>query len=432
MSLISGNEKIFAKGVIGNVRKAQEDSHGWKLGTPNGDLFVVCDGMGGHVGGAMASQTAVNCIVEYIEKEKYATPVEALNGALQYANMQILGYANDHPEYKGMGTTACIVLMQDDGVWIAHVGDSRIYLFLGKERKLHRITKDHSYVQTLVDAGQITDEMAEHHPNKNRIMKALGIKPELQPSFNSEGKPIHPKNGDIFLICSDGLSGMIPDRTIERVLGEKTSLEEKGEELINHAMVGETVQPGGQDNCTMELIEVDQSIWETSEFKSYNPEAATVRRISIKDDKAEMTRRLSMACTSTQKQTKDIESKVDKKKTLKILVAVAVVVLLVLGGLFKPINKHRISRLIDDTVQSRKLVDSLEKKDSTYAVNIQDISGQTFATPEPDDLRLIEQYKQLQEKNGKELKNAREEHEKNVIKLKKQEKVKKIVNRKKQ
>ncbi len=278
--VITGNKsKIFAKGEIGNVRKAQEDSHGLKLGTPNGDLFVVCDGMGGHVGGAKASSIAVKSIINRISEEKRPTPIDALHDALDYANMQILGFANDHPEFKGMGTTACVLLLQDDGAWIAHVGDSRIYLYLGKEKQLHRITKDHSYVQTLVDANQMTDEQAEHSPYKNRIMKALGIKPELQPTFNYENRPIHPKNGDIFLICSDGLSGMIPDKTIERVLGGNMTLQEKGDELMRLAMLGETVQPGGQDNCTVELIEIDNSKWKKSEFKSYNPNQTSVEQI---------------------------------------------------------------------------------------------------------------------------------------------------------
>lgn len=272
MSLISGNEnKIFAKGVIGNVRKAQEDSHGYKLNTPNGDLFVVCDGMGGHVGGATASRIAVDSIIEHIDREKYVSPIEALDGALQFANMQILGHADAHPELKGMGTTACIVLIQGDDVWIAHVGDSRIYLYLGNEKQLHRITKDHSYVQTLVDAGEITDEEAEHHPNKNRILKALGVTPDLHPTFNHERRAIHPKNGDIFVICSDGLCGMIPDSTIERTLAENLTLHEKGEKLIELAMIGEIVVPGGQDNCTLELIEIDNSNWNQSDFRSFNP-----------------------------------------------------------------------------------------------------------------------------------------------------------------
>ena len=272
MSIVTNLDNIFKKGVIGNVRKAQEDSHDIKLKTPNGDVFVVCDGMGGHVGGAKASSLAVESIISYLSAEFYPNPIAALDGALQFANIQILGFAEANPEYKGMGTTACIVLMRDKDVWIAHAGDSRIYLFLGKEKQLHRITKDHSYVQTLVDAGQITDDEAEHHPNKNRILKALGIKPELQPSFNYQNLPIHPKNGDVFLICSDGLSGMIPDTTIERVLSQNISLNEKGEQLIALAMQGETVQPGGQDNCTLELIKVDSSPWKKRFFKSYNPQ----------------------------------------------------------------------------------------------------------------------------------------------------------------
>ena len=267
MSLVTNLDNIFKKSVVGNVRKAQEDCHDIALKTPNGDVFVVCDGMGGHVGGAKASSLAVDSIISFLKKERYDDPLVALNGALQFANMQILGFAAANPGYKGMGTTACIVLIQSDEAYIAHAGDSRIYLYLGKEKELHRITNDHSYVQTLVDAGQITDEQAEHHPNKNRILKALGVTPNLQPSF---GKA-KPKNGDIFLICSDGLSGMIPDSTIENVLGQSSTLDAKGELLINLAMQGETVQPGGQDNCTLELIQIDNSPWPKSEFTSYNP-----------------------------------------------------------------------------------------------------------------------------------------------------------------
>lgn len=272
MSLTTNIDNIYKNSVIGNVRKAQEDSHDMKLKTPNGDVFVVCDGMGGHVGGAKASSLAVESILVYLNKEKCANPIEALNGALQFANTQILGFANEHPEYKGMGTTACILLFQGDEAWIAHVGDSRIYLYLGKEKELHRITKDHSYVQMLVDSGQMTEEEAEVDSRKNRILKALGVTTNLQPTFNYQNKPILPKNGDIFLICSDGLSGMIPDKTIKEVLSKKElSIEQKGDELIRRAMEGETVQPGGQDNCTVELIKVDNSPWKESEFKSYNP-----------------------------------------------------------------------------------------------------------------------------------------------------------------
>lgn len=253
---------IYHNDVIGNVRKAQEDSHDMAALTPNGDVFVVCDGMGGHVGGKQASSIAVKSIIEYLKADKYSQPLQALNDALQYANMQILGYANAHPELKGMGTTACIVLLQDTEAYIAHVGDSRIYLYLGKEKQLHRVTKDHSFVQTLVDAGQITDDEAEHHPNKNRILKALGIKPALEPSFNA----VKPKNDDVFLICSDGLSGMISDKVIGEIMSKDVSLRQKGDLLINSAL-----DAGGLDNITIELIKISSSPHSKSKFESYNP-----------------------------------------------------------------------------------------------------------------------------------------------------------------
>ena len=263
MSLtIVNSDNVFQKDVIGNVRTAQEDSHDIAVLTPNGDVFVVCDGMGGHVGGKQASSIAVKSIIEHLKKEKYDQPMQALNDALQFANMQILGYAKDHPELRGMGTTACIVLLQDTEAYIAHVGDSRIYLYMGKEQQLHRVTKDHSYVQTLVDARQITDEEAEHHPNKNRILKALGIKPELVPTCNV----LRPKNGDCFLICSDGLNGMITDSTIEGVLKQHIPLADKGERLIQLAL-----EAGGQDNITVELIQISSSPHTQSQFISFNP-----------------------------------------------------------------------------------------------------------------------------------------------------------------
>ncbi|MDO5497824.1 MAG: Stp1/IreP family PP2C-type Ser/Thr phosphatase [Alistipes sp.] len=250
---------------VGNVRKAQEDSHDHKFLTPNGDLFVVCDGMGGHVGGKKASSLAVSCIIEYLNREEYLDIPAALDAALQYANMQILGYAQTNPEFRGMGTTACIVLLQGDKAYIAHVGDSRIYLHLGKEKQLHRVTKDESFVQKLVDIGEITDDEAETHPNKNRILNALGIKPNMMTNF----QVIEPKNGDTFMICSDGLNGMVKDTVIEQCLNsDDIPLETKGKSLINMAL-----QNGGLDNVTVELIHIDNSPHKKSIFISYNPQS---------------------------------------------------------------------------------------------------------------------------------------------------------------
>lgn len=254
---------------IGKVRTGQEDSHRIELLTPNGMLFVVCDGMGGHVGGKKASSIATESIVSFASKQRIEDPYELLKGALQFANTQICGYSETHPEFKGMGTTACVLLLRDGDAYIAHVGDSRIYLYLGKEKKLHRLTKDHSYVQVLVDKGEISDEEAERHPQKNRILKALGVKNEVEPSFNFQKRPIKPKDGDIFLICSDGLSGMVPDSQMEEILSQKSSIQEIGDCLIQSAL-----DAGGYDNVTVELVLISGSPYRRTDFKSYNPERA--------------------------------------------------------------------------------------------------------------------------------------------------------------
>jgi protein phosphatase len=323
LTIIDENH-IFQKDVIGKVRTAQEDSHDMAVLTPNGDVFVVCDGMGGHVGGKQASSIAVKSILECLEKEKYGNPLQALNDALQFANMQILGYANNHPELKGMGTTACILLLQGDEAYIAHAGDSRIYLYLGKEKQLHRITKDHSFVQTLVDAGEISDEEAEHHPNKNRILKALGIKPALEPTFSA--RPILPKNGDVFLICSDGLSGMLPDNAIESVMSQNAAIKQKGDMLINLAL-----EEGGLDNITLQLIQISNSPHKKSIFKSYNPKSGRKSSVS------------------------------KSKKLKKILVAVLIVILCIIGGYaaYFIINKKSKEEKIE---LLRTNIDNAEKK----------------------------------------------------------------------
>lgn len=261
LSTINSNN-IFMKDVIGNVRKAQEDSNDVAIMTPNGDAFIVCDGMGGHVGGKQASSIAVKCIIEYLKKEAYSDIEAALKEALEFANTQILFHAAAHPELRGMGTTACIVLLKDDVAYVAHIGDSRIYLYLGKEQQLHRVTKDHSYVQALVDNGEITADEAENHPDKNRILKALGIQKNISPTINV----VQPKNDDIFLICSDGLSDMLSDKEIRATFLVNAPISDTGESLIKQALYA-----GGLDNITIHLIRITNSDADKSTFKSFTP-----------------------------------------------------------------------------------------------------------------------------------------------------------------
>ena len=197
------NIEAYGLTITGQVRQANEDSCGFAT-VPNGELFVVCDGMGGHVGGATASRIAVEQIIQHFKAQHYPNIYQALHDALCRANIQIIGAANAEPSLKGMGTTACIVLVDGNDAYIAHVGDSRIYLYEEQKKRLFRITKDHSFVQSLVDMGQLDDRDAEHHPRKNVIMKALGIKEELKPEVFMS--PVQPAKGDMFLICRRPLS----------------------------------------------------------------------------------------------------------------------------------------------------------------------------------------------------------------------------------
>lgn len=247
---------------VGKVRFANEDAIGDAL-TPNGHLFIVCDGMGGHVGGSVASIRAVECLIEFFQKDNYDNPIQALDHALSFANEQIYAASIIQPELKGMGTTAVTLLIHNEACFIAHVGDSRIYLF--SDGKLNRLTKDHSYVQTLVDANIITDQDAENHPNKNQILQALGIAPVVKSTVCSS--PILPKKGDVFLLCSDGLNGMVNDREIERLLNHYPL------EVCSQMLVSAALEAGGEDNVTVSLIEISESANNKSSFVNFNPKS---------------------------------------------------------------------------------------------------------------------------------------------------------------
>ena len=245
----------------GAVRQANEDSLGVELNTINGSVFVVCDGMGGHVGGAMASSIAVKSIMDYFKLELHENPFIALDNAFQFANTQIFAKTLEDPSLKGMGTTGVILLVRDEDIYIGHVGDSRIYI---KSRgQLSRITKDHSYVQQLVDQGIILDEEAESHPQKNQILKALGHSEEVKPTICQQ--PIKAKKGDLFLLCSDGQCGMVVDRDMEELI-DGDNIEASVENLFNVAM-----EHGGTDNITNILIKITESTNPTSSFKDVGP-----------------------------------------------------------------------------------------------------------------------------------------------------------------
>lgn len=230
----------------GKVRSVNEDSM-TTFESPNGRVIAVCDGMGGQNAGDVASQLAVAVIEDILTDNTFASPEEAITRSIVAANQAILHRAMQNPALTGMGSTCVMLIIKDGKVYYGSVGDSRIYYVA--ERMIKQITKDQSYVQTLVDAGQISQEAAEHHKDKNQITNALGVEGMTPPVICQ--LPITPEPGCMFILCSDGLSGMINNNAIlETVSRHDISLSERASLLVQQAN-----NAGGLDNITVQLVE---------------------------------------------------------------------------------------------------------------------------------------------------------------------------------
>jgi protein phosphatase len=234
---------------VGKVRSANEDCQG-NIRTKEGHVFVVADGMGGHRGGATASALAVTFILEYMSKPVGANPAEAIAEAIRFANTQVFATALHDNTLHGMGATCVVLFVGHDGMaWYGHAGDSRIYML--RAGKLSRLTKDHSWVQFLVDSGEIKPEEAETHPQKNRILRALGIDEEIRPDVSAE--PIVLQEGDRFLLCSDGLSGLVNDAELQQLFADG-KLDETADLYIQTAL-----DRGGNDNISVSLVRISDT-----------------------------------------------------------------------------------------------------------------------------------------------------------------------------
>lgn len=238
---------VVGKTDVGRKRAANEDNM-YNTITQNGLVSVVCDGMGGHVGGATASKIAVSTIIENLNNVYYDDPRIAIGESIDKANRAIIQKTIEQPELAGMGSTCVLLLVRSGKIYIGHVGDSRIYLV--RSKRIVQLTKDHSYVQMLVDCGEITKEQAEHHPRKNEITNALGI-PNMSPATVADDA-INPEAGDCFVLCSDGLSGMISDDTICKIISRQSEMnaQERVDKLV--ALANDN---GGVDNITVQLVE---------------------------------------------------------------------------------------------------------------------------------------------------------------------------------
>lgn len=224
---------------IGLVRPQNEDA----LLMGASGLYIVADGMGGHLAGEVASRMAVDTLRELLEGTEVAP--RALSDAVRTANQRIFEAATKDRSRSGMGTTLTALWVARDQVLIAQVGDSRAYLF--RSGVLHRCTRDHSLVDDMLRAGTITQEQARRHPQRSVITRALGTTGRIAPDiFEWDRRP-----GDIWLLCSDGLTDMVEDRVIAQTMLTQP-YEAVCDTLLNLAMAG-----GGTDNITV-LTLLDQ------------------------------------------------------------------------------------------------------------------------------------------------------------------------------
>ena len=226
---------------VGRQRSANEDS--LVIAPP---FFAVADGMGGAKAGEVASATAVEVFGG--ERDSSEAAEAQLARIVREANRRIHALAVSEESYRGMGTTLTAAKIAGDEVSLAHVGDSRAYLLRGGE--LEQLTRDHSLVAELERSGQITAEAAEHHPQRSIITRALGPEPDVEVDTYT----IAGRDGDLFLICSDGLTSMISDDEVSSILRSAPSLEDAADALVRAAN-----QSGGRDNITVVLFRLGES-----------------------------------------------------------------------------------------------------------------------------------------------------------------------------
>ncbi len=238
--------KLAGKTDIGCTRaENQDDYRAARL--PGGDAWgVVCDGMGGANGGKLAASLAAswfeNTLQAAMARGEVPDPQNFLNQTVAGMNRAVHDQSLKGPEYSGMGTTAVCALVQRGVAHIVHVGDSRAYLRRG--RRMIRLTKDHSMVQQLLESGQITPEEAEKHPRKNLITRAVGVSGTVQADYTC--CPL--AEGDVLLLCSDGLSNLVSEEEMEEVI-TNTSFFDVPDRLVQLAL-----RAGGQDNITVLLM----------------------------------------------------------------------------------------------------------------------------------------------------------------------------------
>lgn len=238
--------KSYSVTDVGQKRRENQD-YVYASEQPIGNLpnlFVVADGMGGHNAGDFASRCAVSVMVESVKKDMSFNPIKIIRHAIETANEQVHVQAELDPQKAGMGTTLVAVTVVGYYAYVANVGDSRLYL--SDPHDIVQITRDHSWIAEMVRRGEISKEEARNHPDKNIITRAVGT----GPSVNIDFFDVELEEESRILMCSDGLSNMVNDETMQEILVSSDDIEETAENLV--ALANEN---GGRDNISVIIIE---------------------------------------------------------------------------------------------------------------------------------------------------------------------------------
>ena len=239
--------KAFARTNVGKTRSVNQDTIfvSTEPVGPLPNLFIVADGMGGHNGGDIASKAAVAHFCDHIKSsgQKLASGIlDILTSAALVANSKVLSQAETNPELSGMGTTLTACTVHDGKCNIIHIGDSRVYAVTPEE--ITQLTQDHSYVNEMVKAGQLTRHEAREHPKRNVLTRVLGVNPDM----SADGHIVDVATGSVILLCSDGLYNMVPEEEIKTLINTS---HEPAEALVAAANDG-----GGLDNISAVIVKV--------------------------------------------------------------------------------------------------------------------------------------------------------------------------------
>jgi protein phosphatase len=246
--------KVASLSAVGQVRQNNEDAFGHfepddaKELKQKGRLFLVADGMGGHKGGAIASELAVEAIRQYYYSSDAKDRAAVLKRALKHANRVVFDKSEADDSLTGMGTTCTAMLILEGNAYFAHVGDSRAYIY--RDEDLVQITQDHSLVGEMVRSGIITAEDARNHPKRNVITRSLGVQEEI--TADTPNSPFELKKGDVLVLCSDGLTSFVGNEEIKKTIAanKPATASKKLVDLAN--------DQGGKDNITVIVVEVSE------------------------------------------------------------------------------------------------------------------------------------------------------------------------------